>query len=174
MIRKIIKSGNPILRRKAKTVNKIDKKVLDLITDLTDTLRVQKEPEGVGLAACQIGENLSVFVMLKKGQIVPVVNPKVIKLSSAKITLEKAKTLMEGCLSLPNYYSPLIRAKEITIQYLNISEEEVTETFSGFEAQIVQHEIDHLNGIMFLDRLLKQKTKLYKLEGNDWEEVEII
>ena len=174
MIRKIVKSGNKVLREVSKPVKKIDKKILTLITDLTDTLKIQKEPEGVGLAACQIGVNLKIFVMLAKGKIVAVVNPEIISLSEEKVNPKKANTIMEGCLSLPNYYTPLSRAKEVTLKYLTAENKTVTETFSGFEAQIVQHEMDHLNGLMFLDRLLEQKRKLFKLSGSEWEEVEII
>jgi peptide deformylase len=82
--------------------------------------------------------------------------------------------LMEGCLSLPNYYTPLSRSKEVTLKYMNEKGEELTEIFHNFEAQIVQHEVDHLSGIMFVDRLLEQKKTLYKLVNNEWEEVEII
>ena len=81
---------------------------------------------------------------------------------------------MEGCLSLPHYYGPLKRPKKITIKYLNSEANEVIEDFVGFTAQIVQHEIDHLNGILFIDRLLTDKKPLYKLAGDEWEEVELI
>lgn len=174
MIRKIVKSGNKVLREVSKPVKKIDKKILALITDLTDTLKIQKEPGGVGLAACQIGVNLKIFVMLSKGKIVPVINPEIISLSEEKVSPKKNNSIMEGCLSLPNYFTPLSRAKEVTLKYLTPGGKTVTETFVGFEAQIVLHEMDHLNGLMFLDRLLEQKRKLYKLSGSEWEEVEII
>jgi peptide deformylase len=174
MIRKIVKSGSKSLREVSKPVKKIDKKVLSLINDLTDTLRIQKDPEGVGLAACQVGVNLRIFVMLSSGKIIPIVNPEVLNLSKEKVRNKKVDSIMEGCLSLPNYYAPLKRAKEVTLKYLTPKGAHVNKTFRGFEAQIVQHEIDHLNGAMFLDRLLEQKQKLYKMTGNDWEEVEIV
>lgn len=174
MIRRIVKSGDRVLRDVSRPVQKIDKKILSLIGDLTDTLKTQKEPEGVGLAACQVGVNLRIFVMLSKGKIVPVINPEMVSLSKEKISLKKDNSIMEGCLSLPNYYTPLVRSKEITLKYLTPENKAVTATFAGFEAQIVQHEMDHLNGVMFLDRLLEQNQKLFKLIGNEWEEVEII
>lgn len=174
MIRKIVKSGDNKLRAVSKPVTKIDKKVLTLIRDMTDTLKAQKEPEGVGLAACQVGVNLRIFVMLAKGKIVPVVNPEIVSLSKEKISNKKAHSIMEGCLSLPNYYTPLSRGKEVTLKYQTPEGKTVTETFRGFEAQVVQHEMDHLNGLMFLDRLLEQGEKLFKLTGKEWEEVEIV
>ena len=174
MVRKIVRSGNPILREKSKPVKKIDKKVLKLVQDLSDTLKVQKDPEGVGLAACQVGINLKIFVMVNKGKIKPIINPEIISTSKAKISTEKRGSIMEGCLSLPNYYTPLSRSRTVTLKYRVPEGKEVTETFNGFEAQIVQHEMDHLNGVMFLDRLLEQKKKLYKMAGDGWEEVELV
>lgn len=177
MIRKILKSGDPLLRKVSKPVKKIDKKVLSLIKDLKDTLAVQKDPEGVGLSACQIGVNLRVFVMLlvKDKKIVSVINPQVLAISEKKVkpTTKKGSSILEGCLSLPSYYAPLKRSASVKIKYLSPDGSQLTEEFSGFQAQIVQHEIDHLNGMMFLDRLLKQKKPLYKLEDGEWVEVEL-
>lgn len=178
MIRKVLASGDPILRKKSKVVGKIDKKILSLIQDLKDTLAVQKEPEGVGLAAPQIGKNLQVFLAsYKKFQRV-VINPKIIKVEKgtkkSKDTKRPKSEILEGCLSLPNYYGPLKRAKKVTIEYLSETGEKVSETFEGFNAQIILHEIDHLNGILFVDRLLEAKKPLYKLNGKEWEEFELV
>ena len=177
MIQKILPSNDPILRRKSKPVAKVDKKVLKLIKDLKDTLGVQKEPEGVGLAAPQIGKNLRVFVANYKGFDRVVVNPvllKTEKVSTKGAKPKSKKEILEGCLSLPYYYGPLKRAAKITVKYLNEKGEEITEVFEGFNAQIIMHEIDHLEGILFVDHLLKEKKPLYKVEGDEWEEVELI
>lgn len=177
MIQKILPSNDPILRRKSKAVTKVDKKVQKLIKDLKDTLSVQKEPEGVGLAAPQIGKNLRVFVANYKGFDRVVVNPVVLKTEKVSTKGAKPKSkkeILEGCLSLPYYYGPLKRAAKITVKYLNEKGEEITEVFEGFNAQIIMHEIDHLEGILFVDRLLKEKKPLYKVEGDEWEEVELI
>ena len=177
MIRKIIQSGNPILRRKSKNIAKVDKKVQEIIRDLKDTLKTQKEPEGVGLAAPQIGKNLNIFIASYKNFQRVVINPEILKISGAKsekLKVKSKKEILEGCLSLPYYYGPLKRADKITVKYLNELGEDVIETFEGFHAQIVLHEIDHLNGILFVDKLLEQHKKLYKLDENDeWEEVEV-
>jgi len=180
MVRKILSSKDPILRQKSKAVAKVDKKILKLVQDLKETLGVQKDPEGVGLAAPQIGKNLRVFVANYKGFDRVVINPEIIKIDksphSAKAPRgkESKKEILEGCLSLPYYYGPLKRAAKITVKYLNGKGEEVTETFEGFNAQIILHEIDHLEGILFVDHLLKEKKPLYKVEGDEWEEVELI
>ena len=80
---------------------------------------------------------------------------------------------LEGCLSLPHFYGPVARATYITISYTNESGEQVTETFKGFLAHIVQHEIDHLKGILFVDHILEQDSPLYHMHGDEWEEVEL-
>ncbi|MFZ5932660.1 MAG: peptide deformylase [Patescibacteria group bacterium] len=174
MVRKILPSTDPRLRQKSKPVAKIDKKIISLIKDLKDTLNVQKDPEGVGLAAPQLGKALRVFVVLDSGETRAVVNPEVIRVSEEIHGKVKKGEIMEGCLSLPHYYGPLDRAKKITIKYLNEEGKEVVEDFVGFTAQIIQHEIDHLNGILFIDRLLAAKKPLYKLVGQEWEEIELI
>lgn len=177
MVQKIIQSGNPILRNVSKNVSKIDKKVLKLVQDLRDTLAVQKDPEGVGLAAPQIGVNLRAFAIDFKNLKRIVINPEIISLSDTKKVnkVKKSKSeILEGCLSLPHYYGPLKREDYIKIKYLDEKGEEVVEEFKDFDAQIILHEIDHLNGFLFIDRLLEQKKKLYKLDKNDeWEEVQI-
>lgn len=175
MVQKIIQSGDPILRKVSKPVEKIDKKVLGLIQDLKDTLAVQKDPEGVGLAAPQIGKNLRVFAVDFKDLKRIVINPEIISIKKSKIKKIKTKSeILEGCLSLPHYYGPLKREDFIKIKYLDESGKEVIEEFKDFNAQIMLHEIDHLNGFLFVDRLLEQKKKLYKLDTDDeWEEVEI-
>ena len=165
------------MRQKSKPVINFDKKVTKLIQDLKDTLNVQKEPEGVGLAAPQIGKNLRVFVANYKGFERVVVNPEIIKIDKSRVINHKSKShkeILEGCLSLPYYYGPLKRAAKITVKYLDEKGKEVTETFEGFNAQIIIHEIDHLEGILFVDHLLKEKKPLYKVEGDEWEEVELI
>lgn len=177
MIRKILSTKDPKLTRVCKKVNKIDKKVLKIAKDLTQTLKAQKDPEGVGLAAPQIGENLRIFAMNDNGKIRVIINPKVIKATKSKrkkTKEEQDKEIMEGCLSLPNYYGPLERAEKITISFVDTKGQTWEETFKGLPAQIVEHEIDHLNGVIFLNRLLEQKKPLYKLEGDEWAEVELI
>ena len=177
MVQKIIQSGDPILRKLSKPIEKIDKKVLGLIQDLKDTLAVQKDPEGVGLAAPQIGKNLRVFAVDFKTLKRIVINPEIIEIKkeshSAKASRGKSE-ILEGCLSLPHYYGPLKREDFVKIKYLDENGKEIIEEFKDFDAQIMLHEIDHLNGFLFVDRLLEQKKTLYKLDTDDeWEEVEI-
>lgn len=175
MIQKILKSTDPKLRVLSRPVAKIDKKILSIVKNLKDTLAIQKDPEGVGLAAPQIGKNLRIFVTGYKNFQRVVINPEILEIT--KLTKgKKGKTknkIMEGCLSLPHYYGPLTRAQKVKVKYLNDKNEEIIEEFDGFPAQIILHEIDHLNGILFVDRIIEQKKKLYKLANNEWEEVEL-
>lgn len=174
MIRKILNAKSPSLREKSKEVAKIDKKVLALVRDMKDTLASQKDPEGVGLAAPQIGKNIRLFIMDHEGVSRVVINPKILSSSKEKIKPKKSeRDLLEGCLSLPHYYGPLHRNPKIKISYQDETGEKLIETFTGFAAQIVQHEIDHLNGIIFIDRIIEQKSPLYEIRGDDWKEVEL-
>ena len=191
MVKKIVGVKNPRLRIKSKSVKNIDKKILKLIQDLHDTLSAQKNPEGVGLAGPQIGKNYRVFVAKLEGNIKTFINPKIVsdikdpekaslrldngarKKGGAKHDNHSSRKIMEGCLSLPHYYGPLKRSTRIKISYLDEKGEKKVETFESFSAQIIRHEIDHLNGILFIDRLLEQKKPLYELVGEDWQEVEI-
>lgn len=183
MIRKIVDVKNPLLRQKARPVQKIDKKIKELISDMQETLAIQNDPEGVGLAAPQVGKNLQIFVIDYQGLKRAIINPKVIEISQevkpkakSKKTKKKKKSkkILEGCLSLPNYYGPIKRPGKIKISYLDIEGKKIIEEFTGFSAQIIQHEMDHLNGVLFVDRILEQKAPLYKFKGDDWEEVELL
>lgn len=177
MIRKIVTSKEPSIRQKSKPIIKFDKKLGELVKDLKDTLNVQKDPEGVGLAAPQIGKNVRVFIADFKNFKRVVVNPEIMNIKnkphSTKASRGKKSEILEGCLSLPNYYGPLKRPSYLKLSYFNEKGQEIIEEFKDFEAQIILHEIDHLEGVLFIDRLLEQKKKLYKVEKNEWEEVEL-
>lgn len=173
----IVDAQNPILRAKAKPVSKIDKRVKRLIAEMKALLVAQKDPEGVGLAAPQVGKSLQIFVMhypkigLDKKV---VINPKIKGVKNKpKKQVSNDESVLEGCLSIPHYYGPLQRAKEVTIEYLGEDGKQKTETFKDFAAQIVLHEIDHLNGILFVDHIMKHGLPLYKIHGQEIEEVEI-
>lgn len=177
MVQRIIQSGEKKLREVSKPVRSVDRKILKLIQDLRDTLAVQKDPEGVGLAAPQIGVNLRVFAVNFKNLKRIVINPEIVEIKekphSTKVSRGKKNEILEGCLSLPHYYGPLKRESLVKLKYLDETGKEIVEIFKDFNAQIILHEIDHLNGFLFIDRLLEQKKKLYKLVDEEWEEVEI-
>jgi peptide deformylase len=180
---KIVEIKDPVLRQKARPIKKIDKKIKKLIEDMKETLLSQKDPEGVGLAAPQVGKSLQIFIMHWPEEGIKtkvVVNPRIIKTRNEQDVKRKKvakarqdKQLLEGCLSLPNYYGPVKRKEEITIEYWDEEGKKKIETFGGFSAHIVQHETDHLKGVVFVDHILKQKAPLYYIKGDEYEEVEI-
>jgi len=177
MVHKILQIKNPKLRTKSKSINKIDKKILDLVTSMRETLVAQKDPEGVGLAAPQIGKNVRLFMVSYNGIEHIMINPNIVDISAIKIPENKDKNanqILEGCLSLPHFYSPVKRAKKLTLQYMNLDGQTITREFKGFLAHIIQHEVDHLNGVLFVDRVLEQKMPLYKFSGEEYEEVKLI
>ena len=177
MILKVVGVKNPVLRQEAKPVAKVDKKTLQLIRDMKETLYAQRDPEGVGLAAPQIGKSLRIFLVKYKKEERVVINPVVLSRTKnpiKKIKGKKHRDILEGCLSLPHYYGPIKRDYAVELKYLNEKGETVVETFEGFLAQIIEHEFDHLNGILFVDHILKQKSPLYKFQGDEWEEVKLV
>jgi len=174
MIQKIVTVKDPVLRNISKEVKVFDKKTFSLIKNLKETLYIQKDPIGVGLAAPQIGRNFRIFAMKPKDDITIIVNPIVVSVSKTpKDLMDEHIKLMEGCLSLPNLYGPLKRPDNIKINYLDGNGEKQTKLFEAFEAQIIQHEIDHLEGVLFTDRLIEQKKPLYELVNDEWVQVEI-
>lgn len=183
MIRKIVPTKDPKLRSETKEIKKIDKKILSILEDMRETLKAQKDPQGVGLAAPQIGQPYKIFMMVDRGKILTVFNPKIIRLSKDDNDPreEGGEYIMEGCLSLPHFYGPVKRSWIVELEYDTMVEkkkgewylEHRHESFEGFVAQIIQHETDHLNGKLFIDRLLEQDRQLYQLKNKVWHEVEL-
>lgn len=153
---KILTIGNPILRKKSNPVKKVDKYIEKLVEELKKTL-IKSEIPAVGLSAPQIGELLRVIVYRENDKIYSLINPKIVKKKS-KIKFE------EGCLSIPGVYGEVERSNTILIQALNLSGKTIEIVKEGLPAVIVQHEIDHLDGILFIDRI-KDLKKLRIEEG---------
>lgn len=168
MIRKIITVPNKKLRQQSKPIKKIDKRIANLVTDLIDTAKAAEEPKGVGLSAIQINQPLRVFVIKRGRKFVPFINPKITWQSKKMLTdvLEKEKLFFEGCLSIPDYYGFVDRLHEIKLKWQDLKGKIHQEKFANREATFVQHELDHLNGILFTDHILKQQGKIFKLEKN--------
>ena len=139
----ILKIGDPFLREKAKKVAKITPQVEKLLTNLADTLNAE---EGLGLAAPQIGVGKRVIVVdIGKG-LIELINPEITE-------AEGEETATEGCLSIPGFQGEVKRAARVNVTGLNRSGEIVNITGEGLLARVLQHEIDHLEGILFVDRV---------------------
>lgn len=165
---KILTTPDPILRRRSRPVSKIDKKVLKIITDLKEVIKTHRDPVGIGLSAVQIGKPQKIFLAKIGDQLEVFINPEITWFSKEK-TLggpKEDEPFLEGCLSVPGYYGEIFRAEKIKIRYLDQKGETKEQKISGLEARIVQHESDHLDGLLFIDRLLEQKGRLYKVSQN--------
>lgn len=164
-----------VLRQPAERVESIDDGVKRILKDMEDALIGAKDPQGVGLAAPQIGESLRIFMIRPdpKGAITTFINPEIIKFSQRQTNPTGKKGVYEGCLSLPHHYAPVKRSTSVTVKYQQPKLSTKTAVFSGFPAHIIQHEMDHLNGILFIDRVLEQNAKLYKVEGKEWQEISL-
>lgn len=174
MIRKILTADNPVLRKQSKPVTKFDESLKTLVDDMFETLDAQTDPEGVGLAAVQIGVLKQVFILYEddEKQIKRVfINPKV--LEKQKGSYDKKNEPLEGCLSIPHYYGPLIRSRDILIEFQDTSGRKTTQKFTGFAAQIILHEMDHLKGRLFIDRLFEKNQPLYEHKKGKWYEVDL-
>lgn len=152
-IRKILHYGEPSLREPSKEVHKVSKKITELVQDLLDTMYAKN---GVGLAAPQIGENVRVFVIdvsTNKEPLNPIVfiNPKIIKKSGAIKS-------NEGCLSFPEAYTDVRRYKNVMVKALNEHGKSfVLEAKDGtLLARAIQHENDHLDGVLFIDHCINR------------------
>lgn len=164
---KVITAPNPILRTKTKPVKKITPELVKVAKEMIKITTGFKDPEGAGLSANQIGRSESFFIAKVGKNFAICINPKV--LTSSK----KEKVFFEGCFSVPDYYSDIKRPATVKVSYQNENGETVTKTLTGFSSLVFQHELDHLNGILFIDRALQQKSKIYKYKGKDKAERDV-
>ena len=196
----VVQAPAEVLNKISKPVNFKEKNLRQLILDMVETLEKHNDPPGVGLAAPQIGVNLRIFMALlgtngeendlKNGHIEIFINPEILN-SSDQLVSSKDRRTAEGCLSLKRYYGQVIRSPKVSVKYqtldisklknssksTNFEPLQKTSTFTGFEARIMQHEIDHLNGRLFTSRVLEQQGKLYLISNQKgeetWEEVSL-
>lgn len=162
-VQAILKYPHPVLKKLARPVASLDHEISQLIQDLIDTMRAG--PGSVGVAAPQIGASLCVCVVdvsaNRHGKdnnhgLLCMINPEIIERSGSAI-------MREGCMSVPDYTGDVERATEITVRFLDAQTGDQREVAaSGFEAVAIQHEMDHLDGILFLDRVMSITTGLFR------------
>ena len=144
---KIITEGDPVLRRKARPITKITKRLKVLAKNMLETMY---HANGVGLAAPQVGVSERMVVIdVGKGPLV-LINPEI-------IAAEGEERDVEGCLSLPGRSEYITRAYRVTVSALDLNGDKINLTGEGLLARAFQHEIDHLNGILFIDYLDSEK-----------------
>ena len=147
-ILEILTKENPRLRVKANRVPRVDDAVRKLMDDMVETML---DAPGVGLAATQVGVSLRVVVMKVDNQLFTLANPEIMRSSGEQVGYE-------GCLSVPGYIGEVARAEKVTMRALNRNGKEVRIKGEGLLARAMQHEIDHLDGILFIDKLTSLDT----------------
>jgi peptide deformylase len=157
-LREILQFPDPRLKRVSEPVVEITEEIRELVRDMCD---VMYDEPGIGLAAPQVGEALRLFVIdtewndeggERNAQVL--INPEF-------ISKEGKTTWEEGCLSVPDYTADVERASEVTVRALDLEGQEVTYECTGLQAICMQHENDHLDGILFIDRISRLKRSLY-------------
>lgn len=152
----LVKADNPILRAKAKRISRIDGRIQKLIEDMVETMRAAN---GVGLAAPQVGVSLRLAVIQlpedsddrMAGQLIVLINPEIVKRAGEE-------TMDEGCLSVPGYVGTVSRAQKVTVKALDRHGKPFRLKAEGLLAEALQHEIDHLDGVLFYDRLAENEV----------------
>jgi len=157
----VIKMDNPVLHQKAKRVRKIDDSIQKLIDNMIETMH---DIEGMGLAAPQVGVPLQVVVIQLPDEedVITLINPEIVKIS------EETEMMMEGCLSLPSYNGEIKRSTSITVKARDRQGKLIRIKGEGLLAQVLQHETDHINGIVFVDHL----ESIDELRKNEEDEEE--
>jgi len=149
--------GEPVLREKALPVKEITPEILNFIKDMAETMYADS---GVGLAAPQVGVSKRIIIVDgEEDGLIVLINPIIVK-SEGEVVGE------EGCLSIPGIYSQVKRSSKVTVKALNENGDSIEITKEGLTARALQHETDHLNGILFIDRIgrLKRTILLKKLK----------
>lgn len=158
-IRNIREEGDEILKKKSKEVDVIDERIISLINDMLETMY---KYNGVGLAAVQVG-------ILKRICVIDIDDGRPpLKLINPRIVKEKGEQeVEEGCLSFPNKYAKVIRPKEIVVEAINEEGKKIKIVAKDLLAQAIAHEVDHLNGEVFVDKMLPGTLEVVTPEDNN-------
>src|SRR5579872_5768893 len=154
-IRRIVTLGEPVLRQRSKKIHRVDDSIRRLVDDLIDTVH---EAHGAGLAAPQIGVPLRAIVTNIEDNLKVVINPEIVAIG------EEEEEADEGCLSIPGWWGPVKRKTTVTVRGMGRTGKPVKIKAEGLEARCFQHEIDHLDGVLFIDRM-EDRSQLYKVES---------
>lgn len=147
----------PVLRRKARRVSRIDSSIQRLIDNMLETMQ---QINGVGLAAPQVGVPLRVIVLQMPDEApIVIINPEIVK-------RDGEQEVTEGCLSIPGYFGEIKRSATVTVKGRNRQGKAIRIKATGLMAEALEHEIDHLNGVLYIDHLESQ-DKLHEIEALD-------
>ena len=157
----VLIAPNVALRAKTKPVKKINNGLSQTIKDMVKLTKKYMDPEGVGLASVQIGEPGKFFIFKEGKKFTAAINPSITWFS------KRAKTYLEGCLSIPDHYGEVKRSSTVKVEYQDTAGKVNSRKLIGVSAWIFQHEMDHINGTLFIDHVMQNKGKLYKVAGKD-------
>jgi peptide deformylase len=169
-VREVITEGDGRLRQKSIKIRKVDEELRRLAADMFETMH---DHRGVGLAAPQVGILRRLIVIGLPEDLeeegspaaeMALVNPEIVRATGRQVATE-------GCLSIPNWYGDVPRAKHVTVKARDLNDKEVRIKASGYLARILQHEIDHLEGVLFLDRV-EDRATLHHLSDEELAELE--
>ncbi len=142
-LRNVVKRGDAILARKCRKVTEINERIITLLDDMAETMH---EDMGVGIAAPQVGVARRVCIIEpSEDRFVEMINPEILESEGEQLSVE-------GCLSVPGLIGDVVRPARIKVKYLNRKGEEIIEEFTDFEAIVASHEMDHLEGILYVDK----------------------
>ena len=156
-LRQIREVGDDLLRKKSRTVEEIDEKIIQLLDDMHETLKASND--GIGLAAPQIGILKRLIVIdltVEDGEVYKLINPVIVKSKGEQVC-------REGCLSVPGMLGDVTRPKEVVVEALDINGEKITIKAKDLLAIVLCHEIDHLDGVLFIDKA----TELFDSEDEN-------
>jgi peptide deformylase len=157
-LREVLQFPDPRLKRVSEPIDQITDEIRALARDMCD---VMYDEPGIGLAAMQVGQAVRMFVIdTEWGEEDAERNASVI-LNPEILHKDGTITWEEGCLSVPDYTAEVDRAAQVTIRYMDLDGKEITEEAEGLRAVCLQHEYDHLDGILFIDRISRLKRSLY-------------
>jgi len=163
MTREIVKYPHPVLARKAARIEAITPEIVALANDMAETMYAN---QGIGLAANQVGEPVRLVTVdisgpEKREELFVLVNPEIVETEGETET-------EEGCLSVKDYRANVVRAERVRVQGLDLSGGEVCLDADGLLAVCLQHELDHLDGTLFIDRISRLKRALYDKRARRW------
>ena len=163
-IQKIFQYPEPVLRKKTEKIDTFDNNLAELVEDMAETMY---DAPGIGLAAPQIGKSIKLIVVDTSDdtdgekQFMPLVNPEIVAHEGSQLD-------EEGCLSVPELTANVKRHLKVTVAYQDLQGQSQELTTENRFAVVLQHEIDHLNGILFIDHLSPLKRNLYKKKVKKW------
>lgn len=175
----LVFAPNTILHATSVPIARIDSGIRQLVHDMETLLASCQDPEGVGLAAPQVGKSLRLFIVRQTPShpLQVYINPEILKTYSSIGTKQHNHNhdhddvdMLEGCLSVKNVWSSVDREAGVDVGFQTLTGEKQMQHVTGFEAHIIQHEIDHLNGILFTQRALEQGKKMYRIEKKGGKE----